>query len=235
VLLVVHIPKTAGTSLRQALVAQFGKRRVACDYGAESTATSREIMTRLYASGADRDIPALVAQLRAGGCEALVGHFPVTKYAVCFQPERIISLMREPLARMASEYLHRHRQGRYEGTFSEFIEEPWFRNMQSGMLHDRPERMFIGLAEQYRESLDLINQRFGLNLAHKKRNRGPKGGGLRLVSELRSDVIERFHSLNQADVALYRDAWANFVKLSGSRLAQRELTKLPDRLNSGAG
>jgi hypothetical protein len=42
VLLVVHIPKTAGTSLRK----------------------------------------------------ALVGHFPVTKYAGCFQPEQIFSLVR---------------------------------------------------------------------------------------------------------------------------------------------
>jgi len=234
VLLVVHIPKTAGTSLRQALVAQFGKRRVTCDYGAESKATSREIMTRLYASGADRDIPALVAQLRASGCEALVGHFPVAKYAGCFKPEQIVALMREPLARMASEYLHRHRQGRYEGTFSEFIEEPWFRNMQSGMLQDRPERMFVGLAEQYRESLDLINQRFGLNLAHKKKNQGPKGGGLRIARELRPDVVERFYALNQADVALYRDARADFRQCLRSAVARQESMPVRARLISGA-
>lgn len=42
-LFIVHIPKTAGTSLRK----------------------------------------------------ALVGHFPVTKYACCFQPEQIFSLVRD--------------------------------------------------------------------------------------------------------------------------------------------
>lgn len=64
-LLVVHIFETAVTSLRHALVALFGKRRVAGDCGAESTATWREMLTRLCASGADRDIPTLEARQKS--------------------------------------------------------------------------------------------------------------------------------------------------------------------------
>jgi len=167
------------------------------------------------------------------GCEALVGHYPAAKYAACFRPEQMIAFVREPLARMCSEYLHRHRQGRYEGTFSNFVEEPWFRNMQSGMLRDRPDGMFVGLTEQYRESLGLVNQHFGLQLAYKRRNRGQKGGAAKLLGELTPEVVERFYALNQADVALYRDAQANFMNHSSSGLAQRDSTPLRDRLISG--
>jgi len=67
VLLIVHITKSAGTKLRHELVGRFGKRRVACACGAESTATSREIWARPYASDAVPDVRALVAQIRATG------------------------------------------------------------------------------------------------------------------------------------------------------------------------
>lgn len=232
-LLVVHIPKTAGTSLRHALGAQFGARRIACDYGADSTATTREVMARLYARDADRDIPVLVNQLKASGYKVLMGHFAVARYAACFPPEQMLAFVREPLARMCSEYLHRYRQGRYASSFSEFVEEPWFRNMQSGMLRNRPDGMFIGLAEQYEESLRCISERFGLNLGSKKRNRGPKGGGARMIQELSPEVVERFYALNQADTSLYREAQAGFEKLTGRWTLQESPPSTRGRLISG--
>ena len=216
VLLVVHIPKTAGTSLRLALADQFGESKVALDYGAAAEETSPYIRARLYAERADRNVPALVARLRETGCEALVGHFSLAKYAACFRPEETVAFVREPLVRACSEYLHHRRKGRRQGSFLQFMEDPAFQNMQSRFLAGVQEGTFIGLTERYKASLLLLNERFGLQLAHKKRNRGLWGGGQRMADGLDPELAERFHVLNRSDVDLYDRARADFNQLVGT-------------------
>jgi hypothetical protein len=204
-LLVVHVPKTAGTSLRIALEAEFGFERVARDYGDQSEETSPLVRKQLYSGSDRRDVPGLVTQLRESGCQALMGHFRLDKYSACFEPREMVAFIRDPLVRACSEWLHRSRHGTFTGTLEEFMAMPQFQNVQARHLEGRPEGMFIGLTERYRDALKRINARFGLNLTAKTRNRDWSGGGRRLAGKLEQRVVKDFEALNQDDLRLYRE------------------------------
>jgi hypothetical protein len=209
-LLVVHVPKTAGTSLRIALEAEFGFERVARDYGGQSEETSRLVREQLYSDSARKDVPGLIAQLRDSGYQALMGHFLLKRYSACFEPGEMLAFIRDPLVRACSEWLHRTRHGTFTGSFQEFLSMPQFQNVQARHLEGRPEGMFIGLTERYREALERINARFGLQLTAKTRNRDWSGGGKRLAGKLEPGLIEQFEALNQEDLRLYREVEAAF-------------------------
>lgn len=204
--LIIHTPKTAGTSFRLSLQDKYGLSRLALDYGAESEVTSNIVMQYLYSGKVALGAKLLVEKLRAKGYRALVGHYALSRYGEFFSPDEIIAFVREPLVRSCSEYLHKYRNGSSDSTFSEFIENPVNQNMQARILHGYKKEMFIGVTERYKESLAIINRRFGLQIDHRKANLGRRGGGEGLLKNLNQDVIDRFYQLNHKDVYLYQEA-----------------------------
>lgn len=203
--------------MRTALAGRFGAARLALDYGADSDVTSPMIAKYLYAPGARRDVSGLVGVLRDSGNQVLMGHFNYARYGDFFEPYEIMAFVREPLVRLCSEYLHRVRRKTFIGTFDDFMETPSFQNMQAKFLQGCPDGVFIGITECYRESLHAINGRFGLHLAHKKRNRGARGGGQRMADELPSELVERFRSLNGLDIELYGRSRMRFEEMLQGR------------------
>lgn len=211
--LVVHVPKTAGTSFRQALERYFGPDKVIRDYGHNEKATTEVVRNHLYSTERPKPISQLVQVISDSSKKVLVGHFPVSKYSDYFEPQNIISFMRDPLIRTCSEYMHRMRNASYEGSFCDFIREPGIENIQSRFLVGMPEESTIGLTEQYRESLMYINESFQFKLSTLKRNVDRKGGGQRFAESLLRHEMELFHELNKEDLELYERSTQRFDTL----------------------
>lgn len=211
-LLVVHVPKTAGTSLRQGLEKSFGLKNVVRDYGPHAEATTNIVHEYLYCK--ESKCPELLVKAAGAlGAKVLIGHFDAKKYSAFFAPENIITFVREPLERACSEYLHHTRQSKFSGSFRHFIEDRNVINIQSRVLHGLPESSFIGVTERYREALRYLNNRLNLKVRLLKKNTDGQGGGARLSKNLAQADINRFYELNKLDVALYSKCLKNFSEL----------------------
>lgn len=211
-LLIVHVPKTAGTSLRQALEGFCGVEKVIRDYGPNADETNDIVREYLY-SDKKADKEALIRTVSESGAKALIGHFPFQKYADYFQPSQTVAFVRDPLERVCSEYLHRTKNKSYLGTFDEFIQEKSLRNIQSRLLKGVSDQSFIGLTENYPESLRYINALYNLKLRKLKRNISWKGGGVALASCLTESQKVNFYEYNEEDVALFKYCQSRFLSL----------------------
>lgn len=195
----VHIPKTAGTSFRAGLTRAAGRRRVLLDYGPDQV-TSPEL----------REIwpdPARADRLRNHLPEAphgllLMGHFPARRYWNSFNPDSFVTFVREPVARVISEYNHKVTLEGHQGDLVSFVRRPELRNRLTRYIGEHWRRFgFIGLAEEYEASLAGLSAHLGLELAAERQNLG------RYVPELAAGVdaatLGLIAELNAADVALY--------------------------------
>ena len=211
--LVVHTPKTAGTSLRWALEKYFGKSNIIRDYGPDSKVTGDVVREHLYNGDESKGPESLVAKISSEKKKILIGHFPLQRYADCFEAKNIITFVRNPLIRMCSEYLHRVNNSSFTGSFSEFLQRPAYQNFQSRFLKGVSEDTFIGITEKYPESLQYINRVAQWNLATRKKNVGRRGGGLKFSENLSEHESDLFYEMNTEDVELYRFAIQRFATL----------------------
>ena len=202
--LFVHIPKTAGTSLRFELERQYHQRNVAADYGPSSTATTDTVREHMYQEDAQPRPLELINRLQSQARVALAGHYHLSKYGRFFPANRVVSIIRDPLLRAASEFLHKKRHNNFEGDFSEFFTHPNNINRITILLDDIEDGMIIGTTERYRESLQLINYKLGMQLRPAKKNVAPKGGAKVFLSMLNEKTIRRFEQLNQHDYDFYK-------------------------------
>lgn len=207
-ILMIHVPKTAGTSLRLALQKVYGRRRTALDYGCDSRATSRLVRESLYVAPPPKARKLLLAALENSDHAVLAGHFPYRKYGWHFRSGEIVSFMREPVHRLASEYLHATRLQGYNAPFETFVEDPRRQNTQSRLLDGVPARAFVGITEKYRDSLELLGARLGVSLPVARRNVAPAGGASAFLSALAPETVARARELNAADCALYEERLA---------------------------
>ena len=214
--LVVHTPKTAGTSLRWALEKYFGKLKVIRDYGPRSPVTSDVVRRYLYSGDESKKLEDLVTKIKKEKKSILIGHFPLQKYTNFFEARKIITFVREPLVRMCSEYLHRRKNGTFTGTFLEFLQRPGYQNMQSRFLTDISEETFVGVTEKYNLSLQHINHISGWNLSTRKKNVGRRGGGGKFARNLSVRELDLFYKMNAEDVELYQFATQRFATLEAS-------------------
>ena len=208
--LVVHIPKTAGTSFRISLDKYFGKSRVVCDYGPNARETSSVVRKFIYAYEGKDGPEKLLEVMRSGPGKVLIGHFPLKKYARFFDPGKVIAFVRDPLIRTCSEYVHRVGNQSFVGTVPEFFRKPDFRNRQSFMLEGLSSRAFVGLTEKYADSLERLNTMHHWDLPVRKRNVGRKGGGRKLAGSLPAQDLELFNMMNRNDLEFYRTAKRRF-------------------------
>lgn len=200
----VHIPKTAGTSFRLAAEREFCRHRVVYDYGPHSPVTSPCTQQYLYRDGPE-DKAGFYGICRSQGVKLIAGHRPATRFLDGVGVAKIITFVREPLARVFSQYLHFKRHHGFEGSFHEFFSEPTRQNAQSKMLRGiHPHALgFIGITEHYGESLRMINDLNGWRLRRKRANRsgflapGP--------NSLPQEERALFYEVNDEDVALYRE------------------------------
>lgn len=183
-LISLHIPKTAGSSFRQALSDGLGEARLHLDYGHGAA------FAQLAAAGCDPldlhrrwlDMGYLEAarafKAARGNLEEPVacvhGHFPAVKYlpALAERRTRFVTWLREPLSRMVSNYRYWMsldpagvedplvaRVLRENWSLEAFCLSPALANYQSLWLRRVPLKLFtfIGVMEHYEQDLERLS------------------------------------------------------------------------------
>lgn len=210
----VHIPKTAGTSFSKALDNKFGADHVAYDYGPGFSRTSEAVLDHLY-NNSEPDFWGVRRALENKHIEVLSGHFPAKKYSSLFNITQFSTFFREPVQRCYSEYCHRKRRNfdRFDGDFEEYCKTPKFMNTQSSFMDGIPWAAFgfVGITEQYEDSLELFCEFSGTRLERLDLNQNSEKS--RNLYDLSPRDFSFAQSANQKDLNLYSAAKAYFNEL----------------------
>lgn len=196
----IHIPKTAGTSLRKAAERYLPQGKVEYDYGADSNETTPSVLRRVYD---EDDRFALIQDMNDAGTELLVGHVPLGKYLPLFGVSRCLSMVREPAARLVSEFNHLTRSEGLDMPFEDFLRLANQLDRQTRLLGAvPPEAMgFVGLTERYADSVRILNRALGWELRCLDLNRAPSDR-LR-VEDLGPEVMAEIRERHVRDVRLH--------------------------------
>ena len=194
----IHIPKTAGTSLRSALEKQI---KVAYDYGPEEQETSKFIKETFYQGKYDD----FVEVIHTEKYKCLVGHFDANKYSNFFSNNtKIVTFFREPIQRCISGYLHMHRHYGYDETIENFAEQN--HNSQTRFISQiKLQNILFGITEDYENSMELLSKQLGINLTPIRINVNPKN---KLHKKYKCDpyLLKLFEANSSEDLKLYQDA-----------------------------
>lgn len=198
----VHIPKTAGTSFRLGAAEFFDKSNIWHDYGAKSKETHPEVLRNIYEL---KDGYALASKIRDRGVKLIAGHTPASKYFSFIGIRNTITFLRNPVQRVMSDYNHFVRHNNYSGTLEDFVTRPELQNRQSKFLAGAPIQCygFIGLTEDYQNSLEIINHNYSLSIASRQDNVCSTVGREHVITSEERRLIEKY---NDKDLELYREA-----------------------------
>lgn len=154
----IHIPKTAGTSFREAAIKQWGHKKVLSDYG--SSNHSSAIVKELVHT--DKDYFKFSEYLSNQSIRMLSGHAPVRYYRRIFAANRLVTFVRNPVDRVISHYRTACQFQGFQGSLEDFYTDPENINVQSRYLAQMPIELFgfIGLTEHFAESVQLFNQQY---------------------------------------------------------------------------
>src|SRR5690242_16955407 len=101
-----------------ALLRQARHRQLITDYGPASPETTEDLKPILYSP--DR-LPDLARRLERGRGTFVIGHFRAHKYRDFFALDDFATFLREPYARLVSEYNHHLSRGTIDMAFREFL------------------------------------------------------------------------------------------------------------------
>jgi len=202
----VHIPKTAGTSLRLALEGALGNEHISYDYGPQSPLTDPAIKRLGYPHP---DLFLIERSLMRKRCKLLAGHVNAQRYMPMVYALRTFTFLRNPVDQLLSHYEHHVRHYDYDQPLGVFIKKPLARNrLSTTMLKGVPLEAlgFVGITEQFEPSLNVLAQHFGLTLPVRYDNRNPtqveSQRSYSIPAELKAEITE----LLAADHALWQRA-----------------------------
>jgi hypothetical protein len=206
-----HVPKTAGTSVRVALEQAMTDHVILRDYGPGAISTS-ELDDLVHKSGRIADFRKVFAQGDRG--ILLSGHFPRPRagdrrrrgaalYWGTFHAESFVAFVRDPVDRVISEFAHFVNQANFAGSFEDFLAIPLRVNHTSRLLADvdLDSFGFIGFMEEFEASLAALGEYIGAPLPAIKTNIGTYGSvdAAALREKYRDSILE----LGRADADLY--------------------------------
>lgn len=208
-LVFVHVPKTAGTSFREALALRFGGRAIAGDYGPKAVETSPLVRRHVFEKP---DLPQLREDLIAAGVRFVCGHVPVQRYAATFGTGNLLVIVRDPVQRLVSEYQHFRRHNGETRGFTEFYRDPRFINHQYKLVSaiEPAEYGFVGLTERYADTVAAANRQFGWDLPVLASNLGRPS--LELSYQLDPGMEAEVRELNRDDIAYYERMVTEFER-----------------------
>lgn len=216
----VHIPKTAGTSFRASLERFYGVQKICFDYGLQSPQTTDIVKDLIYENN---DFWSFYQSFCDRKYQVLSGHFEAEKFIPLFGVRSMYSFVREPIERIVSEFNHICTHYNYTKSFETFALSKSETNKQSRFLASLPwpAMRFIGLTEQYSESLDLLAKETGMKLELESKNKGSYKNKLEVPCELKAKLLRA----NQRDFEFYTAVKVFFNhKLDAYRSKQRFTT-----------
>ena len=142
----------------------------------------------------------------------LTGHINHPKYAPFIPAKNAITFVRDPIQQVRSHYEHFTRHHRYKRSFSEFVNEPRFKNVQYKSFQGTwPDAIgFIGLTERYNESLALINKMYSIDIQGLDINKNTEKKSSSY--ELSDEEIALIKKHNKEDFKLYEYALTRFER-----------------------
>jgi hypothetical protein len=198
----VHIPKTAGTSFKDAAIKYVGNGLIAKNYGKASPESTPWISETLLKNN---NYSELYRRLKENKFQFYMGHMHAMPAALVIPIRQVMTIMRDPIAQVISHYNHHVRWLNYEGSVVDYIKSAAFKNMQSRILSPLPVSLigFIGITEDYNNSIDIFNRMHGYQLKTLQSN-------VNTVKEIEiasDDVTALIHKHNTADIKLYDYAY----------------------------
>jgi hypothetical protein len=203
-----HIPKTAGTSIRNTIAAALPDAVNVFDYGANTDSVEGKFVNGYKLDARTPEgLIALRRQFGRGQRLFACGHVAAAKYLPAFHPASFITFLREPVARVVSAYKHHVKLLNFTGSFTEFYEQPGQINTQSRLLWgiDLRDIGFVGLTEHMPDMYAALSRHLGVELKGRKDNVGSRSGHPEVDESVRSRII----ALNDEDVELHRHVETN--------------------------
>ncbi|MDA3896716.1 MAG: methyltransferase domain-containing protein [Desulfobacteraceae bacterium] len=211
-LIVNHIPKTAGTSLRFAFENLFPIKQRLYHYFNIDVCSS-EIWNWKFAKEPTMSFEDVVKFIIKDEIELIIGHFGppemngFAEFFKIFSTAFSIAFIRNPRDAMCSLYSHARNYFGFTKSFAAYIEQPFIRNFQSKAFCGVPidEMSFVGIADHYEKSMEALSGILGADLSVIKKNVNPKKAQAAYDYSQFADesVWKRFDELYQNDIDLY--------------------------------
>jgi len=205
----IHIPKTGGSTFREFLILAYGKKLLLDHVDKpELEQTGNPIKVNPYT-------------------RIIHGHFVADKYDKLYPRARLVTLLRDPIERIASHYFFWLRSPDADNPIcqrmikeklkiEEFAEMPEIINIQSRMCRNKRARDFtyIGIMEDYDKSIELFKKMFGVKgkycfkiyLQNKEKS-------LKARYNIPDEARKTIMTSNKKDVELYNEGRDYFNEL----------------------
>jgi Sulfotransferase family len=203
----IHVPKTAGTSFRYALK-ENKLIKMLYDYGKGNPHSSPELV--------DIEPKNLTLENEIFDIEKfnfICGHINYSKYSHCVSPDSVVSIIRNPIERIVSEYQHLKRLGGLTSSFTSFCERPIEQNKQERMLKglNFKDGSLVGLTSHYKYFVEIFSNKFGIPLASILANKAPSSDTEDRFNIAPDEIKEAYHA-NKKDIEFFFNIVNQFIE-----------------------
>lgn len=219
----IHIPKTAGTSMRMMLYDVFEQESI--------LPNQQDIKKNGGKYPTFDELLGLVSTEQKTRIQLVAGHYPFIPNAVFASQPQIFTFLREPIARVISNLFHikKHKTEYYKHSLEEVFHANLrqMQNMQvrylAGTVRKRTldqsdfnhairnmnSCQFVGITENFDESIDILENLFNWKFPERMRT---NVNHTKKTAQVPDALMEKIIEANKLDVKLYNEALILFEK-----------------------